>query len=175
MNKNNHRKGQAAIEFMMTYGWAILGVMVAIGALAYFGIFNPAKYLNDQCNFGDQLKCEDFILSTNETTGDGIVAVQLRNNFGVTISISGSPSFVIIEETNYSGQSVSCGSTTSLYASCNLTPGAKGYYYFNVSNLIKDDKIKAQATVAFSKAGAGNPTHTQIGTIYGTVTDKYLN
>ncbi|MFA5797349.1 MAG: hypothetical protein WC916_04915 [Candidatus Woesearchaeota archaeon] len=175
MNKKNRTKGQAAIEFMVTYGWAILGVMVAIGALVYFGIFNPAKYLNDQCNFGDQLKCEDFVMSTNGTTGNGIVAVQLRNNFGVTINISATGSSVLIEETNYTGDVVSCSGITPQTNSCDLKPGAKGYYYFNVSNLIKDDKIKVQATIAFSKAGAGNPAHKQVGTIYGTVTDKYLN
>jgi uncharacterized protein (UPF0333 family) len=30
------RKSQAAMEFLMTYGWAILVVLVALGALAYF-------------------------------------------------------------------------------------------------------------------------------------------
>jgi len=31
----------------MTYGWAILVVLCAIGALAYFGVFAPDKYLED--------------------------------------------------------------------------------------------------------------------------------
>lgn len=35
------RKGQAAIEFLMTYGWAILVVLAAIGALFYFGVLGP--------------------------------------------------------------------------------------------------------------------------------------
>jgi hypothetical protein len=34
------KKSQAAMEFLMTYGWAILVVLVAIGVLAYFGVFN---------------------------------------------------------------------------------------------------------------------------------------
>jgi len=37
------KKGQAAMEFLMTYGWAILAVLVAIGALAYFGVLSPSK------------------------------------------------------------------------------------------------------------------------------------
>lgn len=32
-------RGGAVMEFLMTYGWAILVVLVAIGALAYFGVF----------------------------------------------------------------------------------------------------------------------------------------
>jgi uncharacterized protein (UPF0333 family) len=32
------KKGQEAMEFLMTYGWAILVVIAAIAALAYFGV-----------------------------------------------------------------------------------------------------------------------------------------
>lgn len=31
------------MDFLMTYGWAILVVLIAIGMLAYFGILNPDK------------------------------------------------------------------------------------------------------------------------------------
>lgn len=33
-------KTEAFLEFIMTYGWAILVVLAAIGALAYFGVFS---------------------------------------------------------------------------------------------------------------------------------------
>ena len=46
------KRGQVALEFIMTYGWAILVVLVAIGALAYFGVLNPGKYLPEKCFFG---------------------------------------------------------------------------------------------------------------------------
>jgi len=36
-----NKKGQVAMAFFMTYGWAILVVLVAIGALAYFGVLAP--------------------------------------------------------------------------------------------------------------------------------------
>jgi len=39
------KKGQEAMEFLMTYGWAILVVLLAIAALAYFGVLNPERYL----------------------------------------------------------------------------------------------------------------------------------
>lgn len=39
-----HKQGQAAMEFLMTYGWAILVVIAAIGALAYFGVLKPALF-----------------------------------------------------------------------------------------------------------------------------------
>ena len=34
---NNSVRAQAAMEFLMTCGWAIIVVLVVIGALAYFG------------------------------------------------------------------------------------------------------------------------------------------
>ena len=34
------KKGQAAMEYLMTYGWAILIVIVVVGALFTMGVFN---------------------------------------------------------------------------------------------------------------------------------------
>lgn len=38
-------KAQTA-EWLMTYGWAILVIVIVAGALAYYGIFNPSGFLN---------------------------------------------------------------------------------------------------------------------------------
>mgnify|MGYP001619472072 FL=1 len=43
--KKMDKKSQAALEFLMTYGWAILVVLVAIAALAYFGVLSPCKFV----------------------------------------------------------------------------------------------------------------------------------
>jgi hypothetical protein len=56
-------KAQAAMEFLLTYGWAILVVLVVIGALAYFGILNPANLLPDTCLFQVGISCVDFAAS----------------------------------------------------------------------------------------------------------------
>jgi hypothetical protein len=56
------RKAQAAMEFLMTYGWAILVVLAAIGALAYFGVMSPGKFLPESCTMQPTsgLSCLDF-------------------------------------------------------------------------------------------------------------------
>lgn len=36
----NNRRGQAALEFLMTYGWAILSAIIVIGALGSYFYFN---------------------------------------------------------------------------------------------------------------------------------------
>ncbi len=84
------KKAQAAMEFLMTYGWAILVVLLAIAALAYFGVLTPDRFLPASCVFTQPgLSCEDF-----KVDSDGTVTLVVRNGMGrdlrnVSISISG--------------------------------------------------------------------------------------
>ena len=54
------KKAQAAMEFLMTYGWAILVVLAAIAALAYFGVLSPDRFLPSKCVFPSGFGCIDF-------------------------------------------------------------------------------------------------------------------
>jgi len=54
------KKAQAAMEFLMTYGWAILVVLAAIGALAYFGVLSPDRFLPEKCTLPSGIACLDF-------------------------------------------------------------------------------------------------------------------
>ncbi len=38
-------KGQTAVEYLMTYGWAILIILIVAGVLAYYGIFAPGTFM----------------------------------------------------------------------------------------------------------------------------------
>ena len=83
-----NRKGQAAMEFLMTYGWAILVVLVAIGALAYFGVLNPSRFLPSSCTIAPGIGCDDFVVTA------ATVQLVLRNGMGtdftaVTVSTAG--------------------------------------------------------------------------------------
>ena len=79
-----NKKGQAAMEFLMTYGWAIVVVLAAIGALAYFGVLSPNKLLPDRTTFAAPLPNVDnaVIISTGNT-----IEVAFRNNKGVPVTI----------------------------------------------------------------------------------------
>ncbi len=70
------KKAQGALEFLMTYGWAFLVILIMIGALAYFGVLSPNKFLPERCNFGSQFLCKDYQMSTTEVT------LRLQNNLG---------------------------------------------------------------------------------------------
>ena len=57
-----NKRCQAAMEFLMTYGWAILVVLAAIGALAYFGVLNPSRFIPETCTLPPTsgIACLDF-------------------------------------------------------------------------------------------------------------------
>ncbi len=76
------RRGQAAMEFLMTYGWAILVVLAAIGALAYFGVLSPDNFLPEQCTVSPEFG--NTCLEAQANAG-GEVLLGLRNNVGTTI------------------------------------------------------------------------------------------
>ncbi len=76
------------MEFLMTYGWAILVVLIAIGALAYFGVLNPSRFLPKSCTIEPGFACEDF-----KVTSSG-AQLLLRNGKGenlnnVTVVVAG--------------------------------------------------------------------------------------
>ncbi len=79
------KKGQAAMEFLMTYGWAILVVLAAIGALAYFGVLSPGKLLPERTVFKAPLPNIDNAVVYE--TGY-VVEVPFRNNKGSSIRLS---------------------------------------------------------------------------------------
>jgi hypothetical protein len=78
----NH-KAQAALEYLVTYGWAFLVIIAAISALAYFGILTPKNYMPEKCDFGQQLSCVDQYIDTN-----GKVILRFKNDFGANISVT---------------------------------------------------------------------------------------
>jgi len=87
-----NKKAQAAMEFLMTYGWAILVVIAAIAALAYFGVLDPARLLPERCQSTAGMDCVD-----KANVQEASIQLALRNNvgFGITVTnASGTGSFV---------------------------------------------------------------------------------
>lgn len=72
------RKGQAALEFLMTYGWAILVVLAAIAALAYFGVLSPDRFIPPKCTITGGFSCTEY-----KVNKAGTVQFAVQNNLGV--------------------------------------------------------------------------------------------
>jgi len=78
-------KAQAALEFLTTYGWAFLVILIMIGALAYFGVLSPSKILPNRCNMGAEFQCLDYAISLSA----GTFRLRLKSNVGEPIDVSG--------------------------------------------------------------------------------------
>ncbi len=78
------KRGQASIEYLATYGWAILVVLVTIGALAHFGILNPARYIPESCGLDVRYGCSNFLV--NSYVGNVIIQVESRSDDDILIT-----------------------------------------------------------------------------------------
>ena len=75
------KKSQASLEFLTTYAWALLSILVTLGALYYFGIFDFGKFLPEKCIFTSQMECLAFVMEPGE------IRIKLVNNLGETITV----------------------------------------------------------------------------------------
>jgi hypothetical protein len=75
--RSGHR-GQIAVEFMSTYGWAILILMAALAALVYI-MPSLNSLTNKKCIFGTGMTCLGTELTNAEFT------ISMRNDMGKTI------------------------------------------------------------------------------------------
>jgi uncharacterized protein (UPF0333 family) len=136
-----NRKSQAALEFLMTYGWAILVVLVAVGALAYFGVLSPDRFLPAKCTLPAGIACIDHKATASQ------VQVVLQNSLGTDIS-------------SITVKAGSCG-TSSLPAT--LANGDKGTYTITCTPTLIGSKYNAQLNVSFT--GNEGLTHNIVGQI----------
>ncbi|MBR9690631.1 hypothetical protein GOV08_03015 [Candidatus Woesearchaeota archaeon] len=78
------KNAQAATEFLMTYGWMVLVVLIAVGALAYSGLTNRDNYVPGYCFFEVQMPCIELPYYDN-----GKISFSLKNVFPKTLVITG--------------------------------------------------------------------------------------
>lgn len=77
------KRGQASFEFLSTYMWVLVVVLVSTGAMAYFNVFDLQRYLPTECEFGQNIVCEDWAI--DKINVDFEMNLMLRNNLERTI------------------------------------------------------------------------------------------
>lgn len=87
------KKAQAAMEFLSTYGWAVLILALVLVAIAWLGIFNVPGQVQDRCAFPvGTFICNDAFVSMASPAGvktNLLERITLTNKFGKTITICG--------------------------------------------------------------------------------------
>lgn len=77
-------KGQAAVEYLTTYGWAILALVIVFAALFSSGVLNPNVLITQQCSFGTNLQCSAVLVDSGSSTTFGMT---LYNGFPYKVKI----------------------------------------------------------------------------------------
>jgi len=145
-------KAQAALEFLMTYGWAILAAVIAIAVLAYFGVFSPSRYVPETCVLSAPLGCDDDQTLVN--AGDaGVANVKLfiTNGGGDTYTITSIGIENCNENVTSIGTDITSGATESYTITCDEAIGA-------------GDKFRGPITVSYKKGATGR-TLTSTGSL----------
>lgn len=129
------KKSQMALEFMMTYGWAIMASLIVIGVLAYIGFGGTGKTGPEKCLFGTGLSCLGVQLNNSQAI------IVLRNALGQTLYDL---------RANFSDNSRNCTilpnpcrDDTLLNITCNTT------------SMVGANKAKLRLTVYYKKSPTG--------------------
>ncbi|MFH1915694.1 MAG: hypothetical protein ABIJ21_00370 [Nanoarchaeota archaeon] len=143
------RTGQAAFEFLVTYGWAFIIVLVVLGILAYFGVFSASQFTPERCDFGPQLECIDFIVNSQ-----GYILLKFQNSFGDSINITGAQSYDFAIDSARSNTSMRLGNgrveTVRIKAMEGFAP---------------KEKIPLNIRIFFRRDFPSSPIHNITGTI----------
>ncbi len=65
MNMKATKKAQSAMEYLMTYGWAILIIAVVLGALFSLGVFSSSSFLGTACVPQSGFLCSNPVATPN--------------------------------------------------------------------------------------------------------------
>ncbi|MFT4311744.1 MAG: hypothetical protein ACMXYF_00775 [Candidatus Woesearchaeota archaeon] len=80
MKMRRLQKGQAAIEFLITYGWAFSIILLALGTLLYTGVFDLSIVHTNTCEFTSGIICA-------ESRADGqTVDLFLQNTYPIELT-----------------------------------------------------------------------------------------
>lgn len=80
------RKGQVAIEFISTYGWAFLVMTLVVSVATSYGLFDIGDSIPDRCNIPNDFRCNSFIITSNFESSDNLgFNVAISNMLGETI------------------------------------------------------------------------------------------
>ena len=147
-------KAQAATEFLMTYGWTVLIIMIVVGLLFALGVFDIKT--PNTCYTPEPYKCLDvkYISLSNTLTFlisasgiDAAPAVPPKNRV-TAVSVNGVNCPPVISD-------LTQAEDVAQQPTCTLAVGT----------LTKGNKFEGTITLAYQKYG-GNP-HTVSGTFSG--------
>jgi hypothetical protein len=149
--RSYNKKGQAAMEFMMTYGWAIMALVISFAALYSFGVILKSPN-QDMCALSPGIGCKEFIVGNNG------VSIILSNGLGNNLNN------VLVNITNVSG--TNCVQSTPK----SINDGRENNFGISCVGLKSGDKFKGTISITYLKEG-----NTLTSTSVGAINSKVMN
>lgn len=83
-------KAQAAMEYLVTYGWALLALVFVIALLFGTGAFSVNSFSIPECTFQPDIPCPSFILykEPGPSGEHTVLAFNISNGLGFPINIT---------------------------------------------------------------------------------------
>ncbi len=143
------QRAQAALEFMVTYGWALVLLVGVFSWIAYIGFSNPTELAGDDCQVSGEFGCSEAKLSAPSTLTASEASFVLRNLQSEKISVQE----VIVE---YAGMQSNCTRIQNLDGTDLdfVRSGEEFEVLCDDNNLqfVPGEKAKIEFTVKYSKS-----------------------
>lgn len=153
------KKSQIALEFLSTYGWALLVITLTVSTLYYFGVFDFAKFLPQKCLFPSQFKCSDFSLMPSE------VRIKLTNNLGEDVKVTS------MQITNDAVTPISCTAPSVPFDWTATTDKDLSFTGCSGGGYITNQRTELKITMSYYAINTpSKPVHIISGKINGRVT-----
>ena len=152
------KKAQAAMEFLMTYGWAILVILVALGVLFYLGVFSPKT--SNSCQAAPPIVCNDVKVNNSAATGSSVILGLSAN--GVDSANVGAIGTLVINAPT--GAACASLQTSTALSVSTITP----IQYTGCTSFNKGNKFSGSIPITYTLQGS-SISHATTVTFSGTV------
>ncbi len=147
------KRGQAAMEFLMTYGWAILAAIIVVGVLWYI-IGDPGNLAGDKFALSPPLTAEAKQLVAGAVANS--ISLEIRNGVGETMNV---------REISIAGcQTRDLTAAPVAHPNGNVTT----YIFDCLPDLVAGDRFSGEIEVIY-RSGSSSLDQISTGTVAGKV------
>ena len=151
------KKGQAALDFLMTYGWAIALVVIVAAALFALGVFDVSNFVGTKAAGFSGVAVQGWSM----TGSTGVLSVKLTNQVGQKINITGVSATIGTETQAFNVTGLSTGTSSG------ATTGQLDATFTGAGKVSSGSGYQASVTVNYTDMNSGFAASTK-----GTLTGK---
>jgi hypothetical protein len=157
-------KAQSAMEYLMTYGWAILIIAVVLGALFSLGVFNSSSLIGTSCVALSGYYCANPVLTGNTLTLTVGQATGTSYSGVIAYIVPSGSTFSTSNSSSYPSNSISGGLSSGQTASITVSLPSLG------ASPALGTAFTGQVWLGYTPSGSSSTLYTQIATLSVKVT-----